>query len=88
MKIDLFRRRADRDGDLATRRFDGGVGLPAEGVRPARRVAVVLAEIRQHRLENARIDWRAGVEIEIDGERQGHLQLPGYPGSPVPVQRG
>ena len=47
--------------------FDGLAGLPAERMIPARRVAEVLREKRQHGIEHARIDRSRRVGVEIDG---------------------
>ena len=57
----LFRRRLDRVGRD-----------PAEPVAAAGGVAEFLTEVRQHRLEHARIDRRRGVVIEIYRGLDGH----------------
>ncbi len=62
----------DEPGDAVTRVFDGGFRAPAESVRAARGVAEVLREIREHRLEHARVERRGGVIVEVDGELQSH----------------
>ena len=43
----------------------GVVGASAEGVI-ATGVAVVLAEVREHRLDDGGVDRRGGVVVEID----------------------
>jgi hypothetical protein len=45
----------------------GGItGLPAVGMTHAPRVAKLLGEVRQHRLDHARIDGRGSVMIEVN----------------------
>ena len=53
------------------------LGLPAEGVVPARGVAVLFAEPGQHGLDDARIDPRRGVVVHVD--RRGHVNPPRRP---------
>ena len=48
--------------------------VPAVGVLLAGRVTELLREVRQHRLEDPRIDGSRGVEIEID--RPSHIYRP------------
>ena len=48
---DLLVVAADQRRDLLARVLDRGLGLPAERVVAARRVAEVLGEVRQHRLD-------------------------------------
>ena len=50
----------------AARLFDRGARLAAGGVQ-LRRVAGSLAEVRQHRLEDPRVDRRRRGVIEVDG---------------------
>ena len=60
---DLARREAPMSAATCARaRVDRLLRLPAVGVLPARGVAELLGEIRQHRLEHARIDGRGGVD--------------------------
>src|SRR5690625_3014078 len=54
---------------LFARLIDRLVGHPSVGVPPARRVADVLAEPRQHLREHLFIDRCGGVVIEIDRRR-------------------
>ena len=63
---DVLVRRADHRGDLAPRRVDGVAGPPAGGVIEAGRVADLVAQQRQHRVEHARIDRRGGVGVQVD----------------------
>ena len=53
-------------GDLAARRVDGVAGAAAGGVIEAGRVADLVAQQRQHRVEHARIDRRGGVGVQVD----------------------
>ncbi len=57
---------ADERGDLASGAANGLVSLPPIRVLPARGIAELLGEVRQHRLEHARIDRCRGVVVEID----------------------
>ena len=63
---DVLVRRADHRGHLASCRVDGVAGPPAGGVIEAGRVADLIAQQRQHRVEHARIDRRGGVGIQVD----------------------
>jgi hypothetical protein len=65
---DLLGVAADQRGDLAAGGLDGGLGGPAEHVVAAGGVAEVLGEVRQHRLEHARIDRRRRVVVHEDGQ--------------------
>ena len=58
--------RADRRRDLLARLLDRGLRAPAVHVRAARRVAELVAQPRLHRREDARIDRRRGVVVEVD----------------------
>src|SRR6185295_8998913 len=51
---------------LRARLLDRFLGFPAERVRTARRIAVVLGEERDHLLRHARIDRRGGGIVEVD----------------------
>ena len=57
---------AEGRGDGGARRFDGAPPLAAQRVQLGR-VAVALAEVRQHRLEDARVDRRGRGVVEVDG---------------------
>ena len=54
------------------RGVDGFARLLAEGVADAAGVAVVLGEVRQHRGEDAGVDARGGVIVEVEWGGSGH----------------
>ncbi len=58
--------RAERLGDPLARELDCGLGAPAVAVRATRGVAEVLAPVRRHGLDHARIDGGGGVVVEVD----------------------
>ena len=58
---------ADRPRHLLAGVLNGLIGVPAEAVRDARGVAVVLREVRQHRLDDPRVGPGRGVVVEIHG---------------------
>jgi len=62
-KDNLARLGANELSHLLTCPIDRVLGFPAEGMMPAGGVAVALAEVRQHRLQNARIDPRRRVVV-------------------------
>ena len=62
--------------DLIARRLDRLLRRPAEAVRPAGGVAEHLREVRQHRLEHARIDRRGRVVVHVDGKLEAHFEIP------------
>ena len=64
---------ADQIGDLLARLFDRLFGFPPERMVAARRVAEVLREVRQHRLDDARIDRRRRVIVHVDRKLDGHI---------------
>ena len=66
---DLRGRGADRRSDRRPRPLDGLARRVAERVADAAGVAVLLREVRQHRLDDARVDARRGVVVEVDEER-------------------
>ena len=66
----VLRVAAHQRGDLLARLLDRLLGLPAEGVRAARRVAEVLGQVRDHLLRHARIDRRGRGVIQVDGQLQ------------------
>src|SRR5262249_29791337 len=63
---DFFCRRADRRRDGGPSRFDGLFRLTAENMVPARRIAVPLSEIGEHRFDHARIHARGRVVVHVD----------------------
>lgn len=65
---DFLGQTSDELRHLGAGRFDGLFGSPSEGVAAARRVAVDRREEWHHRVEDARIELRGGVVVEIDGE--------------------
>ena len=72
---DLLRVRADQIGDLLARLLDRLFGFPAERMVAAGGVAEVLGEVRQHRLDDARIDRRRRVIVHVDRKLDGHCCL-------------
>ena len=66
---DFRRRRVDERGDLRAGGVDCLVRIPAPGVLAAGRVAEALAEERQHLGEDARVDGRGRVVIEVERPR-------------------
>ena len=52
--------------------LDGLLGLPAEGVVAAGGVAELLGEVRQHRLDHARVAPRRGVVVQVDRQFHAH----------------
>jgi len=62
---DVGRPRTDQLADLTARRLDRFVGLPAPRMGLAGSVAETLAEVRQHRLEDSRVDGRRRMVIEV-----------------------
>ncbi len=65
-KHDVFGTRADQGGNLFARRHHGGMRVLTVYMR-GRRITEVFPQIGQHRLDDARIDRRGGVVIQIDG---------------------
>src|SRR5262249_58370461 len=65
---DLLGAGADEGRDLLAGRLDGFLRVPAEAVIAARRVAVVLGEEGQHRLDDARITAGRGVVVQVNGK--------------------
>ena len=59
--------------DLATRLFDDGLGLPAPGVAARGRIAEMLAQPGNHRVDDARVNRRGGAVVQIDGEVRCHV---------------
>jgi hypothetical protein len=65
---DLGRVGIDRGSDFRARLLNRLARGGAEGVTDAAGVAVILREIRQHRVEHARVDAGGGVIVEVDGQ--------------------
>ncbi len=58
---------ADQRRDLIARAIDGLFRFPSEAVVAAGGIAELLGEIRQHRIEHARIDARGRVIVHVNG---------------------
>ncbi len=69
---DLARIGLDQRRDLAPGALNGLGGDAAIRVAGAVRVAKMLGKVRQHRLEDARVDRRRRLVVEIDGRRVDH----------------
>ena len=63
---------ANQLGDLLTGFLDRFFRLPSERMVTAGGVAEMLGEVRDHRFEYARIDWRGRVIVHVDGKLDGH----------------
>ena len=72
VKMISFAGRADQGGDLLAGLLDGRLRLPAEGVAAAGRVAELLGEVRQHRLDHARVGPRRRVVVHVDRRLHRH----------------
>ena len=70
---DLPRAGVDEAGDLSTRVFDSVFGFPAEFVAAAGGIAEFFREIRQHCIQDARIDGRGRLVIEVYRQLERHL---------------
>src|SRR4029450_1098655 len=70
-------RRADQRRHLTPRAFDRLLRAPSERMLAARGVAELRGEVRQHRLEDTRVDGRRRVVVEIDGALAHGLALRG-----------
>ena len=83
---DLPGLRADRPGDLLAGPLDRLGRLPAETMRRAGGIAVMLSEIRKHRLDDPGVGPRRRMVVEVD-RRGPHVILPlGVPlDLPVPA---
>ena len=68
---DLLRVGMDRGGNLAARLVDCRLGLPAENVVARGGVAEDFSEIRRHRLDHARVDWRCRVVVHVNRQLHG-----------------
>ena len=66
------RLRTDGRGDRFPRRIDRLACFPTVAMARAAGVAVLLAEIRQHRLQHARIDPRGGVVVHVNRQVASH----------------
>ena len=70
---DLARVGADQRGDLLARLLDRLLRFPAPGMAARRRVAEVLAQPRDHRVDDALIDRRRRAVVHVDREMRGHV---------------
>ena len=85
---DLLRVRADQIGDLLARLIHGLFGRPAERMIAAGGVAEFRREVRQHCLEDARVDRRRRVVVHVNRKLDRHLFfLARLKGSPCVVRR-
>src|SRR5205823_3794500 len=66
---------ADETSDPLTGLFDRLLRPPAEDVLAAGGVAIVLREIREHRLDNARIGPRRRMVVHVNGKLDHALHL-------------
>src|SRR5205823_1317066 len=64
--------RADEARDLRPRGVDGALGLPPEGMVPARGMTEPLGEVGQHRLDDSRVARCRRLRIHEDRELHGH----------------
>src|SRR5438093_418105 len=64
--------RADEARDLRPRGVDGALGLPPEGMVPARGMTEPLGEVGQHRLDDSRVARCRRLRIHEDPELHGH----------------
>lgn len=62
----LFRRSADKIGDLRAGGFDGDFGFPAEEVGPGVGVTVTRKTEREHGIEDTWVDWSGCLHIEVE----------------------
>lgn len=65
----------DQRGCLRSRSVNGFLSRPAELMVPTGRVAELLGEVRQHFLQDARVDRGRGVVVQIDRECHAHSRL-------------
>src|SRR6185436_4156027 len=70
---DLLRVRADEIRNLLARLLDRLFRFPAERMVAAGGVAEVLREVRQHRLDDARVHRRRRVIVHVDRKFYRHL---------------
>src|SRR5215831_5483186 len=68
----LLGRGSDQAGHLLSRGFNRFLGLPAKAMAPACCIAEKIGEVGSHSLKDARITWRRGVVIHIDGKLNRH----------------
>ena len=68
---DLVRLRADERCHLLPGLLHRRLGPPSEGMVPRRRVAKVLAQVGQHRLQHPRVERGRGMVIHVDGQAHG-----------------
>jgi len=64
--------RADQRGDLGARGVDRALRLPSERMVAAGRVPELLGEVRQHRLDHARVARRRRLRVHEDRKLQPH----------------
>ena len=72
---DFLRVGANQVGDLFAGLLDRLFGLPSKRMVAARRIAEVLGEVRQHRLDHARIDRRRRVIVHVDRKLDSHCLI-------------
>ena len=70
---DLARVGADQRRDLLPRLLDRLLRLPTPGMAARRRVAEVLAQPRDHRVDDALIHRRRRAVVHVDREMRGHV---------------
>ena len=71
-KNNFLRSRANQRSDLSAGIFHGFFAGPAERVVTACRIAELVAKIRQHRFQNARINRRRRMIVEINWQLHTH----------------
>ena len=74
---DLVGVATEERGDLLARARDGGTGSRAVHV-PARGVAEVLAQVRQHRVDDLGQEGRRRVVVKVDGVVAVHDERSGF----------
>src|SRR5205814_3007064 len=72
-KNNLFGSGADQRSDLCARIFNGFFSGPSKRVIAACGISKFFREVRQHRLNDARIDLRGGVIIKINRQLYSHV---------------
>jgi hypothetical protein len=77
---DLLGGRTDELGHLLACRFHALLGLPAEAVVAAGRVAELAGEEGDHCLEHARVHCRGGVVVHVDRQLYAFGRLAGFAG--------
>ena len=74
-KNNLFGSGADQRSDLCARIFNGFFSGPSKRVIAACGISKFFREVRQHRLNDARIDLRGGVIIKINRQLDSHVSI-------------